>query len=1010
MPCTKSPSPEPKKYVYMFEEGDWRNKKLFGGKGASLIQMTQLGLPVPPGFTITTEACRDFYAPAKEELDKLVKELERQPPPEIRDKIIKRIWEIIDTLDLPKGLMEQVVEYMHKLEEKTGKKFGSPENPLLVSVRSGAAVSMPGMMDTVLNLGLNDETTKGLANLSQNEWFAYDAYRRFLNMFGRIVLGIDEELFNKEFEKMEEEFKKEAEEKYKDELEAIRKKYPQYVLRLDAQPPKDVAPNLWRLSVEYMKELVEKYKELIKREWGKFPQDPWEQLRLAIKAVFRSWMNPRAIFYRIMNNITPDIADCTAVNIVTMVFGNMGWDSGTGVAFSRDVATGENKLYGEFLPNAQGEDVVAGIRTPMDIEEFRKQFPELYDQLYAAAKLLEWLNKEVQDVEFTVERGKLYLLQTRNAKMTPLARVKTAVELATKPPIEDKEYGKKLIEKKYLPEKEGKLMIEQPVIDKEEAVLKVKPEHVLQLLYPRIDPKAKATPVAKGLPASPGAVSGQAVFDPDRAVEWAREGKRVILVRIETKPDDVHGFYAAVGILTSRGGMTSHAAVVARAIGKPSVVGAEDIVIDYNKREFRIRGKDIVVKEGDWITIDGNTGYVYVGKVPTIEPEIIPELDTLMKWADEARRLGVRANADIPEDARLARKFGAEGIGLLRIERMFRKPERLEVLRKVILAENTEDRKKALEDLVPMIRQDFKEMLEIMDGLPVVIRLIDPPLHEFLPAPEELLQQIYEAKMKGAPKEEIVKLEWLYKRVTVLKEANPMMGHRGVRVGVTYPEIYYALARAMIEAAAELIKEGKNPKLEIMVPQVAEAKEIEFVKKHAIEPALRDVAKKYGFELIVKGKPGHYVFKTNDGKEYEILVGTMIETVRACLTADEIAKHVAFFSFGTNDLTQATFSFSRDDAENKFLPQYLELEILPANPFQTLDIKGVGKLVEVAVNLARKANPDIELGICGEHGGDPRSIEFLHKVGLDYVSASPFRVLIARLAAAQAAIKEKKGK
>ncbi len=973
MVCGPS-NPGPKKYVYLFEEGDWRNKKLFGGKGASLIQMTQLGLPVPPGFTITTEACRDFYAPRREELDKLVKELERQPPPEVRDKIIARIWEIIDSLDLPEGLMDQVREYMHKLEEKTGKKFGDIENPLLVSVRSGAAVSMPGMMDTVLNLGLNDTSVQGLAKQTNNEWFAYDAYRRFLQMFGKIVLSINEELFTEKWEE-------------------IKKKY-------NAKEDPEV-------PVEGLKEAVEEFKKIIEREAGGFPQDPWKQLEMAIKAVFRSWMNPRAIFYRLMNNITPDIADCTAVNIVTMVFGNMGWDSGTGVAFSRDPATGENKLYGEFLPNAQGEDVVAGIRTPMNIEEFRKKFPELYDQLYGAAKLLEWLNKDVQDVEFTVERGKLYLLQTRNAKMTPLARVKTAVEMATKPAL-DKEYVEKLISKKYLPEKEGKLIAEKPTITREEAVLKVKPEHVLQLLYPRIDPKAKATPVAKGLPASPGAVSGQVVFDPDRAVEWAREGKKVILVRIETKPDDVHGFYAAVGILTSRGGMTSHAAVVARAIGKPSVVGAEDIVIDYSKRIFRVKGKDIEVKEGDWITIDGNTGYVYIGKVPTIEPEIIPELDTLMKWADEFRRLGVRANADIPEDAKLARKFGAEGIGLLRIERMFRKPERLEVLRKVILAENVEDRKKALEELVPMIRQDFKEMLEVMDGLPVVIRLIDPPLHEFLPAPEELLQEIYEKKMKGAPKEEIEKLEWLYKRVKALKEANPMMGHRGVRVGVTYPEIYYALTKAMAEATAELIKEGKNPKLEIMVPQVAEAKEIIFVKKHAIEPALEDVAREYGYEFIVKDKPGHYAYKTSDGKEYEILVGTMIETVRACLTADEIAEHVAFFSFGTNDLTQATFSFSRDDAENKFLPQYLELEILPANPFQTLDTKGVGKLVEMAVKAAKKVNPDLEVGICGEHGGDPKSIEFFHKAGLDYVSASPFRVMIARLAAAQANLKEKK--
>jgi len=966
----------PKKYVYMFEEADEKNKWLFGGKGSSLILMTKLGLRVPPGFVITTETCSDFYSPKKEELDKLVAELEKNPPPEVRDKIIKRIWEIIDSLDLPKGLWEQVVKAMHELERKTGKKFGGRENPLLVSVRSGAPVSMPGMMDTVLNLGLNDETVKGLAELSQNEWFAYDAYRRFLHMFGRIVLSIDDKLFNDAFERLEEEFKKEAEAKYKEELEAIKAKYPKYVLRLDAQPPREVAPNLWKLSVEYIKRLVEEYKRIIKENWGEFPQDPWEQLRLAIKAVFRSWMNPRAIYYRIMNKITPEIAHCTAVNIVTMVFGNMGWDSGTGVAFSRDPATGENVLYGEFLPNAQGEDVVAGIRTPMNIEEFKKMFPQLYDELYKAAKLLEKVNKDVQDIEFTVERGKLYFLQTRNAKMTPMARIKTAVDMA-----------------------------KENIISKEEAILKVAPEHVLQLLYPRIDPKAKATPVAKGLPASPGAVSGQAVFHPDDAVEWAKKGKKVILVRVETKPDDVHGFYAAVGILTSRGGMTSHAAVVARAIGKPAVVGAEAIEVHEDEKYFKIGDK--IVKEGDWITIDGNTGNVYIGVVPTVSPGLIPELKELLSWADEYRKLGVRANADVPEDAEIALKFGAEGIGLLRIERMFRKPERLEVLRNVILAETREEREKHLAKLTAMIKEDFKQMLAIMDGKPVTIRLIDPPLHEFLPKPEEVLIQIYEAKEKGASAEEIKRLEWLYNRVKALQEANPMMGHRGVRVGVTYPEFYYYLTRAMLEATVELIKEGKNPKLEIMIPQVAEANEIRYVKEKAVLPALRDVAKESGFELIEKDSPGVYAYKTPDGREYEILIGTMIETVRACLVADEIAKEVAFFSFGTNDLTQATFSFSRDDAENKFIPVYLQEKILKDNPFQTLDTRGVGTLLKIAVEAGRKANPKLEIGICGEHGGDPASIEFLHKVGLDYVSASPFRIPVARLAAAHAAIKHK---
>jgi len=960
-----------KKYVYTFSEGDWRDKRLLGGKGSSLAQMTQLGLPVPPGFTITTEACREFYAPKKAEMELLVKELEKNPPPAIRDELIRRVWAIIDSLDLPKGLMDQVTKYMRWLEEASGKKFGATDSvPLLVSVRSGAAVSMPGMMDTVLNLGLNDEVVKTLAAVSGNEWFAYDAYRRFLQMFGRIVLGIDEKLFDEAFSKADEEFKKVATERYADELSAIKEVYPKYSLRLDAQPPRDVAPGLWKESLKFIKRLVEEYKEIIRKEWGEFPQDPMKQLELAIKAVFRSWMNPRAIFYRIANKITPDIADCTAVNVVTMVFGNMGWDSGTGVYFTRDVATGENRPYGEFLPNAQGEDVVAGIRTPLSLDELKSSMPKLYDQLIEAGKKLERINRDVMDIEFTIERGKLYFLQNRVAKMTPLARVKTAVDMA----------------------KEG-------IITKEEAVLKVPPDAVLKLLYPMIDPKARATPIAKGLAASPGAVSGQVVFDPDTAVEWAKKGKKVVLVRVETKPDDVHGFYAAVGILTARGGMTSHAAVVARGIGKPAVVGAESIKIDYEKRVFAVG--DVVVKEGDWVTIDGNTGNVYLGVIQTVAPEVRGELEELLTWADSFRKLGVRANADVPDDAIIARKFGAEGIGLLRIERMFRRPERLELLRRVILSETREEREKHLKELSKMLKPDFKEMLKIMDGLPVVIRLIDPPLHEFLPAPEEVIKELYEAKLALSEaklrgdhsevaklEEKIKNLEWLYKRVSTLKEHNPMLGHRGVRVGITHPEIYYYLSRAMIEAAAELKLEGHHPILEIMIPQTAHVNEIKFVKQKAILPALEDVKKEYGVDLEVK-------------------VGTMIETVRACLTAREIAKETDFFSFGTNDLTQATFSFSRDDAENKFLPQYLELEILKDNPFETIDTSGVGKLVELATKEGKEANPNLEVGICGEHGGDPKSIEFLHKAGLDYVSASPFRVVIARLAAAQAALKER---
>ncbi|MCX8185335.1 MAG: pyruvate, phosphate dikinase [Sulfolobales archaeon] len=959
------------KYVYTFHEGDWRDKKLLGGKGSSLAQMTQMGLPVPPGFTITTEACREFYTPKKSEIDSVVKELERNPPPAVRDELIKRAWSIIDSLELPGGLMKQVIEHMKWLEEASGKKFGDVEGiPLLVSVRSGAAVSMPGMMDTVLNLGLNDEVVKALARASGNEWFAYDAYRRFLQMFGRIVLGISEKLFDEAFTRADGEFKRITVEKYSSELSAIREAYPKYSLRLDAQPPRDVAPRLWEESLNYIKKLVEEYKEIIRENWGEFPQDPMKQLELAIKAVFRSWMNPRAIFYRIANKITPEIADCTAVNVVTMVYGNMGWDSGTGVYFTRDVANGENVPYGEFLPNAQGEDVVAGIRTPLSLDELKTSMPHLYEQLIDAGKNLEKINKDVMDIEFTIERGRLYFLQNRAAKMTPLARVKTAVDMA-----------------------------KERIISREEAVLKVSPEAVLKLLYPMIDPRAKAAPIAKGLAASPGAVSGQVVFDPDTAVEWAKKGRRVILVRVETKPDDVHGFYAAAGVLTARGGLTSHAAVVARGIGKPAVVGAESIKIDYESKSFTVG--DAVVKEGVWITIDGNTGSVYLGEIPTVAPEVKGELEELLTWADGFRKLGVRANADVPEDAAIARKFGAEGIGLLRIERMFRKPERLELLRKVILSESREERERYLRELSKMIKSDFKEMLKIMDRLPVVIRLIDPPLHEFLPAPEEVIKELYEARASLAEvrgrgvSAEVVKLEervkyleWLYKRVLTLKEHNPMLGHRGVRVGVTHPEIYYYLARAMIEAAAELKLEGNQPVLEIMVPQVAHVNEILFVKRKAILPALEDVEREYRVKLDVK-------------------VGTMIETVRACLTAREIAREVDFFSFGTNDLTQATFSFSRDDAENKFLPQYLEFEVLKENPFETIDTYGVGKLVEIATREGKESNPSLEVGICGEHGGDPKSIEFFNRAGLDYVSASPFRVVIARLAAAQAALREK---
>ncbi|MEM0295341.1 MAG: pyruvate, phosphate dikinase [Candidatus Korarchaeum sp.] len=871
--------------MYTYDESDPEDVKLLGGKGAGLVLMYKHGLPVPPGITITTEACRLFYSNGER---------------------------------LPEGLMDQVREAMTWLESKTGRRFGDPQNPLLVSVRSGAPVSMPGMMDTVLNLGLNDETLRGLIALTGDERFAYDAYRRFLQMFGSIVLGVEKKVFDDIFE------------------EVKAKKGAKY----DAD-----------LKAEDLKEVVKRFKDVLGE---RFPQDPWKQLELAIMAVFRSWNSPRAVFYRKANNITPDVADGTAVSIVAMVFGNMGFDSGTGVLFTRDPATGENALYGEFLPNAQGEDVVAGIRTPKSIEELRNERPNLYRQIYDMAKRLERVKKEVQDIEFTIERGKVYLLQTRNAKMTPLARVKTVAD-----------------------------MYREGMLTKEEALARVKPEHIIGLLYPRLDEsylkKHSITPIAEGLNASPGAATGRAVFDADTAVEWASRGERVILVREETRPDDVHGFYASQGILTSRGGMTSHASVVARAIGKPAVVGAERIRIDYERREFRVDG--ITVREGDLITIDGFTGKVYLGEIPTAKADLPKEFFEILKMADEVRRLGVRANADTPEDAEIARRFGAEGIGLLRTERMFRRPERLAIFQQVIMARSGDERREAMRKLVPFLKSDFLEIFRVMEGLKVTVRLFDPPLHEFLPSSDELLERLCEARMRGDG-EEISKLESLLRRVRELREANPMMGHRGVRVGVTYPEIYEAQVRAIVEAYLELRKEGKDLQVQIMIPQVADYREIRYVKERAIEP----VFKEYGVRMPV---------------------GTMIEVVRACITADKIARETEFFSFGTNDLTQGVFTFSRDDVENKFMHDYLERGILDFDVFQSLDTEGVGELMRIAVERGRAANPRLEIGICGEHGGDPRSIEFCHKIGLDYVSASAFRVPVARLAAAHAVLRER---
>ncbi|RLB12353.1 MAG: pyruvate, phosphate dikinase [Deltaproteobacteria bacterium] len=923
-----------KKYVYTFEEGDGKNKRLLGGKGANLCEMTQIGIPVPPGFVITTEACVEF--------------LERKK---------KELWP---------NHMEEIREGIKYLEKKTGKGFGNPKDPLLVSVRSGAAISMPGMMDTILNLGLNNEVVKGLAGLTKNERFAYDSYRRFIQLFGNIALQVEEEKFTSIFDEIKE----------------------KYGAKLDTD-----------LDTKALKEVCKRFNELIKKETGKdFPSDPYEQLYLAVKAVFNSWMGKRAVDYRREFKITPDMANGTAVNICTMVFGNMGEDSATGVAFTRNPATGENRLFGEYLVNAQGEDVVAGIRTPKPIKELRKEMPSVYRELEKLRHTLEGHFKEVQDFEFTIERGKLYCLQTRNAKMNAAAFIKTSID-----------------------------MVNEGLIVEEEAILRIQPDMLVQLLHPQLDPKHLKEPLAKGLPASPGAASGKIVFDADRAEVKAKLGEKVILVREETKPEDIHGFFASQGVLTSRGGKTSHAAVVARSMGKPCVCGCEDLKIDYEKKEASVG--EVALREGDLITIDGSTGNVYLGVIPTIEPEFMEDLLVLLEWADEIARLKVRANADTPDAAMKAKKYGAVGIGLCRTERMFNQQDRLPIVQEMILADTEEERKKALEKLLPFQKNDFREIFRIMEGLPVSIRLLDPPIHEFLPSEDEILHEINQLKklkerveaIEGLP--ETLKLldpelynrysanlesmghaleelkdkhlaeslvrekEAMLEKVRALSEINPMLGHRGVRLGITYPEIYKMQIRAIFEAAAETLKEGKDVAPEIMVPQVCTLQELKWVYGY-VEEVHRDVKKRYGINVPFK-------------------FGTMIEVVRACMRAGRLAELAEFMSFGTNDLTQATFSFSREDAENKFLPLYNEKGILQHNPFEVLDVKGVGRLMMITVEWARKTRPDMKIGICGEHGGDPYSIRFCNYVGLDYVSCSPPRVPIARLAAAHARLTEK---
>jgi pyruvate, orthophosphate dikinase len=927
-----------KKWVYLFDEGDASMRDLLGGKGAGVAEMTRAGLPVPPGFTITTEACNSYLASGEQ---------------------------------FPDGLWEQARAALRSIEEKTGRGFGDPSNPLLVSVRSGAKFSMPGMMDTVLNLGLNDETAQGLGRQANNERFAFDAYRRFIQMFGKIVLDLDPDLFE----------------------HALEAKKQQQGAATDAD-----------LSVNALRELVDEFKGIIRSQVGHdFPTDPYDQLKASISAVFRSWNGERARAYRENEGIAHDLG--TAVNVQAMVFGNMGNDSGTGVAFTRDPSTGNEKLFGEYLINAQGEDVVAGIRTPRPISALQDEMPEAYGEFQDIATRMEQHYRDMQDLEFTIERGKLYMLQTRNAKRTAAAAVKVAVD-----------------------------MVNEGLISKEEALLRIDPKHVVQLLLPRFEDSARQEAVrdnrllARGLNASPGAAVGQAVFDADRAAERSEAGEAVILVRPETSPDDVHGMIASKGILTARGGATSHAAVVARGMGKPCVAGVETLRVDLANRRMSVDGKS--VSEGDTISIDGATGEVFLGAIRAIAPKFSEEreLSQILEWADEIRRLEVWANADYPRDAERAREYGAQGIGLCRTEHMFFEEERLPIVHKMILSadeaarieneltaleaeagrggrndakvherlatvrerartsEAVHDYREALAQLLPIQKGDFRGVLGAMQGLPVVIRLIDPPLHEFLPSYDELIADVTALRIRGNNPEELAEKEQLLQAVGTMREQNPMLGLRGIRLGILYPAIIDMQVRAILTAAVELRQEGLDVRPEIMVPLVGTAEEMRFARER-IERVAHDVLAESTVDLDYK-------------------IGTMIEIPRAALTADEIAKDAEFFSFGTNDLTQTTYGYSRDDAEGKFLLRYVEMGILPTNPFQELDRTGVGKLMQMAVEAGRATRPELEIGICGEHGGDPSSVEFCNSIGLNYVSCSPFRVPVARLAAAQAVISQ----
>jgi len=877
------------KYVYLFNEGNSDMRNILGGKGANLAEMTNIGLPVPFGFTISTQACNDYYKVGKT---------------------------ISDTVK------QQILTALEQLEEETGKKLGDVTNPLLVSVRSGSVFSMPGMMDTVLNLGMNDETVKAVARLTNNERFAYDSYRRFIQMFSNVVLGID--LFY--FEQLLDETRE-------------KKGY-----KVDPE-----------LTAEDWKEVITDYKAVVKRQKKiEFPQNPQDQLFLAIRAVFDSWNNQRAIVYRRIHKI-PDTLG-TAVNVQSMVFGNMGNDSGTGVVFTRNPSTGEHQLYGEYLMNAQGEDVVAGIRTPEAIHVLEKDMPDVYKKLLGTCQRLEKHYQDMQDIEFTIERGELFILQTRSGKRTAQAAIQIAVD-----------------------------MVREGIIDKETAILRVDPEQLNQLLHRRIDQTAKRESLTKGLPASPGAATGAVVFDADEAEQLGKEGKKVILVRPETTPDDIHGIVAAEAVVTSRGGMTSHAAVVARGMGKACICGCESLKIDLKNKMFTVG--DTVVKYGDIITIDGSTGIIMLDEVAMIEPQLSEEYKLLLSWADQVRDIGVRANADNPEDARKAFEFGASGIGLCRTEHMFMDPKRIPIVQNMILAENEEDRMVFLDQLLIMQQGDFEGIFEAMNGQPVTIRLLDPPMHEFLPDKEELLVEVTKLQVTAPDSPELVEKEQLLKKVNQLAEFNPMLGHRGCRLGIVYPEIYEMQVRAIIHAAVKVTEKGIPVKPEIMIPLVGHVNELKRMRQ-LVEMTAEEVMSAAGIHL-------------------DYLVGTMIEVPRAALTADQIAEQADFFSFGTNDLTQTTFGFSRDDAEGKFLQTYIEQKILPENPFAVLDREGVGKLIEMGVTLGRKTKRNLKTGICGEHGGEKSSIEFCFLAGLDYVSCSPYRVPLARLAAAQATIQHR---